>query len=63
MGGWNKGLTKYTDKSLERQSITSTGKKATPEHIEKLKNRLRECYNKTQPTEYVGDKLCDYGCN
>lgn len=62
MGGWNKGLTKYTNKSLEQQSISSTGKKASSAHIEKLKNRPKECYKKPQASEYIGNELCNYGC-
>jgi hypothetical protein len=62
MGGWNKDLTKYTNKSLEQQSISSTGKKASLEHIEKLKNRPKDCYKKPQAKEYTGNELWKYGC-
>lgn len=55
MGGWNKGI-KGTGGGMR-------DKTHTPESIEKLKNRPKECYKKPQATEYTGNEVCHYGCN
>lgn len=55
MGGWNKGIKNSTGSAFK-------DKKHTPESVEKLKNRPRECYKKPQASEYIGNELCKYGC-
>lgn len=58
---WNKGLTKETSDSVKKISVSLTGKKLSPQHIENVRKSRTGFKHTEENRKYLGDILTKSG--